>query len=105
MHGGARAVGVHLGDVGSEEHVDALGLGDRGVAGGIARVAGEVLGRPELGRVHEQADDDEVVVGTARARISDRCPSWKYPIVGTKPTRRPDGASGIARGADLGDRS
>ena len=53
--------------VGSEEHVDALRRRDRGVAVGVARVGGEVLGRPELRGVHEQADHHEVVVGPCRA--------------------------------------
>ena len=40
-----RARRVHLLDRRSEQHVDALGLGDRRVACGVAGVGGEILGR------------------------------------------------------------
>ena len=61
-----RRLRVHLGDARREQHVDALGLGRGGVTGEVARVAGEVLVRAELQRVHEDRGDDEVVVGACR---------------------------------------
>ena len=103
MHGGARAARVHLGDVGNEEHVDALGFGDRGVAREIARVAGKVLGRRELGRVHEEADDDEVV-GTRRGAHERAMALVEEPHGRDQSHPLTGRARGLARGPDLGDR-
>ena len=44
------------------EHVHAGVLGELGVAGLVARVAGQVLAFRELGRVDEQAGDHELVL-------------------------------------------
>ena len=62
----------------------------------VARVGVEVLAVAELRRVDEQRDDDHVALARARARISDRWPSWKKPIVGTSPIVRPPRRSGAS---------
>ena len=45
LDGGREAVGVDLLDRRGEQHVDARGLGERGVARLVARVGGEILAR------------------------------------------------------------
>src|SRR5205085_4581844 len=45
-----------------EEVVHALGRGELAVARLVARVARQILARPELGRIHEEARDDGVVL-------------------------------------------
>jgi hypothetical protein len=56
------ALRVHLVEGGGEQDVDAGLLGEPRVALLVARVAVEVLGGPELRRVHEQARDNDVVL-------------------------------------------
>ena len=48
--------------------------------------SGEILPRAELRRVDEEAHHHEVVLG-ARGADERQCPSWKAPIVGTRPGR------------------
>ena len=74
--------------LGHEQHVDALGGGLRTVAVEVARVGGEVLGGRELRGVHEQADDDEIVLGRRRTSANGGR-RGSSPIVGTNPTVRP----------------
>ena len=78
---GGEAVGVDLLGRRGEQQVDALGLGQLGVALLVARVGVQVLVRAELGRVHEQRDHDHVVLGRARRASATggrrgRSPSW-----------------------------
>ena len=101
-HLGGEAGGVDLLGRRGEQQVHALGLGQLGVALLVARVGVQVLVRAELGRVHEQRHHDHVVLG-AGGRISDRWPSWKKPMVGTRPIVRPAARSGARARAQLGD--
>ena len=55
-------VGVHLHRIGNEDEVGARRLEKFEVALLVARVAREILGRRELGRVHEQADHGRCVL-------------------------------------------
>jgi hypothetical protein len=71
------ALRIYLLDRRREQHVHALLLGQPLVALLVARVGPEVLARPELGRVDEQRDDQDVGPPRAPRRISDRWPSWK----------------------------
>ena len=94
---GGEALRVDLVGLRGVDEVDALGLGELGVAGLVARIAVEVLARAELGRVDEQAHDDDVAARDAASRSSDRWPSWREPIVGTRPIVPPSRRAG--RGA------
>ena len=67
MDGGDRGLGVHLGDAGDEQHVDALRLRGNRVGGEVARISGEILVLRELQRVHEDRGDHEIVVGARGA--------------------------------------
>ncbi len=60
---GSESLRVHLLGRGREEDVDARLLGELRVARFVPRVPVEVLAGPELGRVDEQAGDDDVVLG------------------------------------------
>ena len=102
MHRRARTRPVHLVHRRDEEHVDALGDGDGCVALRITRVGRQILGRRELGRVHERATTTKPV-SAAAARIRDRWPSWKKPIVGTKPTVRPPARATSHAAAHVGE--
>ena len=59
---GSVAVRVHLLGRGREEDVDAGLLGELRIALLVARIAVEVLAGRELGRVHEEARDDDVIL-------------------------------------------
>ena len=61
---------VHLFDGGEEGEVHAELLEHREVSGLVARVPGEVLVRPELGRVDEDARRDRGVVASRAWRTS-----------------------------------
>ena len=82
---GAEPVRVHLLDRRHEQVLDAPGLGEGGVLLLVARVALEVLARPELRRVDEDARHDDVALGACPAH-ERLCPSWGAPIVGMRPT-------------------
>src|SRR5207302_5516628 len=59
---GLETVRIDLSDVRDEEEVGARRLGHAGVGRLVAWVLVEVLAGPELGRVDEQADDDDVAL-------------------------------------------
>ncbi len=96
MDGGARLVGVQLVDGRHEHDVDAFGGGDRGVTVGVPGVGVEVLVGSELGRVHEEADDDEVGVG-ARGAHERPVAVVEVPHGGDE-RDGPPGAAGVVRG-------
>ena len=75
-----------------------------GIALGIARIRAEILasGANCVGFTKRLTTTKSFAARAAR--ISERWPSWKKPIVGTKPTVMPSCTRGIARGARLGDR-
>ena len=60
VHPGLESGRVHLLRARAEHEVDALLLGKRQVPLLVPRVAREIVGLPELGRVDEDADDDDV---------------------------------------------
>ena len=65
VDGGSRFLGVHLVHRGREEQVDAFGRCRGRIASLVTRVAGEILVRAELRRVHEERDDDEIALAAA----------------------------------------
>ena len=65
---GREPLGIDLLDGGRVDEVDAGLAGEGEVAGLVARVAVEVLAGPELGRVDEQAHDDDVALGAGGAQ-------------------------------------
>ncbi len=84
-----RTVRVHLLDRRHEQHVDTLGLGRRRVALEVTRVRGEVLVRPELRRVDEQRDDDDVRRGARGAASASGDPRGSSPSSGRARRCRP----------------
>src|SRR5207247_8732823 len=82
-----------------EENVDADLLGEPCVAFLVARVAREILVRPELGRIDEEAGDDDIVLCAS-------CPEEGEVAVveGAHRGDEPEG-SGRFSGTELCDRS
>ena len=99
------AVRVHLGDGRREEQVDAAAVerGDVGVEG--ARVAVEVLLRPELQRVHEDRDDDEAAELARAARRARGGRRAARPSSGTSATPAAPRAAGRPRSPRASARS
>src|SRR5437660_11577962 len=59
-------VRIHLRNSRVKDHVDVLARAQLEVAPEITRVGGKIFGRTELQRVHEDTENDDVVLG-ARA--------------------------------------
>ncbi len=98
---GLEAGRVHLLRGGREDDVDARLLGELEVARLVSRVAAEINGSRELGRVHEEAHDDGVALGARGGEQRE--------VAGMQRAHRGDEADGAVaarreRGAHLRDR-
>ena len=95
VHPGLVVGREHQGRVGRRQHQVDAGLGAGGqVAGQVARIAREVLGRAELGRVDEDGGERQPAPAPASARrrasrSSEWWPSCRKPMVGTSARRWP----------------
>ena len=90
---GGEALGVDLLAGGGEEQVDALALGQRAVAVLVARVGARSSAGPNWAGFTNRETTTRSHCSRAR-RMRDRWPSWKLPIVGTRPMERPARRSG-----------
>ncbi len=50
----------------------------------------EIILVVKLGGIHKYADHYDIILQFRQLRTSDRCPSWRAPIVGTNPMLFPD---------------
>src|SRR2546430_15026457 len=83
-----RIGGIHCLGVREEQAIDVALGGELLVALEVAGIGGEILSRPELERIHENAHDTRSARSRARS-TRRKCPSCRNPMVGTSPMRRP----------------